>query len=213
MKKVGSSALAAAWLLVAVAAEAQTARFPFLTTRGRINEAMTTVWDAGFEAPQEAEAAAAQTARVAYATRVLQANRREAQATLLASLRMLRADDIQGYLSLGTLVGLLGDDPAVLDHLRGLLMTAPPRPPTQGDDVTHPNRLVRQFAVSQIADAARRGSKTARVLLPELVASPDRMVVATAVRNYYALSPSRRLAQRELRERMPAANRYLLYVD
>src|SRR5262245_6226433 len=118
MKKVGSSVIAAAWLLAAGAAQAQTASFPFLRGRGPVNEAMTTVWQAGFEAPQEEEAAADLTARVSEAARVLLANRREAQATLLASLRGLRSDDIQGYLSLGTLVGLLGDDAAVLDHLR-----------------------------------------------------------------------------------------------
>jgi hypothetical protein len=213
MKKVVASASTAVWLLAAGALHAQTAPFPFVDGRGPVDQAMTAVWQAGFEAPQEAKAAAAQSARVAEATRVLLAHRTEAQATLLASLRGLRADDIEGHVSLGTLVGLLGDDAAVLGHLRGLLMTAPPRPPTRGDDVTHPNRLVRQLAVSQIADAARRGSQTARRLLPELVTSPDRIVVATAVRNYYALSPSRRLAQRELRERMPAANRHLLYVD
>lgn len=188
-------------------------RFPFLTGRGPVNSAMKTIWDEGFQAPQTTEAASAAASRIAAATRVLQANQTEAQRILLSGLQAISSDDLHAFRSLDALVRLLGDDREILGHLGRLLMTAPPRPPTTGDDVTHPGRMVRQLAVSQIADAAKRGSRAARALLPQLVASPDRVVVVTAVRAYYSVTPNRRLAQRALRQRMPVANRHLLYVD
>jgi hypothetical protein len=173
---------------------------------------MKTIWKAGFEAPQTTVAASVLNLRVFLATRVLEANRADARAILLESLRALGPEDLEDFRSLVPLVERLGDDASILAHLQGLLV-APPSRSVGGEASTPPDRLVRQLAVSEIADMARRGSRRATALLPELVQCPDPAVVSAAVRTYYSLVPDRRLAQRALRQRMPAANRYLLYVD
>jgi hypothetical protein len=201
-----------ALLLAGGSARAEAPPLPFLNGPGPVNEAMKTVWQAGFEAPQTTESAGLLNARVALAKRVLDANQAAARVILLASLRALGSEDFDGFRSLRPLVDHLGDDPTILAHLEGLLAGVPSR--SGGSEaVPPPDRLVRQLAVSEIADLGQNGSRRAAALLADLVQGPDPAVVAVAVRTYYALSSDRRLAQRELRRRMPPANRYLLYVN
>ena len=191
-------------------ADDERAAFGFLRDASPAGAAMTRLWRLGFRNPRStAEADAALSDELA-ATAALRANLPAVQALLATAVRELPVDDVLGWASLDHLLGLAGDAPTILERLRDVTVAAPAA--DQGHD-TPPDALVRQQVVRLLGRHARSGSDAARDRLLDAAAAPDAAVQAAAVRWTYAASRDRRLAQRDLRQRLGAAKQYLLYVE
>lgn len=192
-------------------------RFPFLDGTSPVDEALRAVWEVGLTAHRTVEGAGRAQTRRRQAIEVLTANAEEAARSLAAALDTLSAGDLYGHQSLAALFDVAGDTPEVHERLAAVLMAVPAQatedPAATHDVVPGPRAQVRAIAMGALAAHARRGSISARAHLLDALASPYADTRADAVGRCYELSSDRRRAQREMRSRLPASDRHLLYLD
>jgi cysteine-rich repeat protein len=197
---------------VAMPEPSPAARFPFEDDPSPTADALRTLVHLGLQAPRTPEAMAAASAASAAAFATVRAHRTGAEAHLLAALQTLPVTDERGHFALGPLLAALGDAPAILAHLR-TIVTGPPGLEPEDPKATRPDAHTRLFVLRHLAAHARTGNVEARAAILDAVGSPDPDVTGHAIGEYYAVSPSRWDAQAELRERLPAERRHLLYTE
>jgi hypothetical protein len=186
--------------------------FGFLEASDEVSMAMAVLWEEGLKAPSTSEEMSASMAAKDEALATIEANLPDVQAELLTALESIEGDDVGRYVTLEPLIKVAGDSAPILAHFQGIAM----RELTTGEqEVTHDptdTALLRILAMRVLAHQAKRGSETARNHLRRAVTSPSAKVRRDAVKHYYRIAESRRVAQRELRMLMSPEDRHMLYL-
>lgn len=185
--------------------------FAFLTETGATNEALKGIYDLADDAPRTGEAAKAARLAEQNFRIVIEGDLPTASARLLAALRNLADDDVEGYTRLSRLLEIAGDTPEILEYLRDLLLRASLH--AEVHQGIPRDESVRQIAVAALVHHAKQGSAQAQAKLLESLAGPHPSVQAVAISTLYALNPDRRLIQRQMRQIVAPESEYLLYTE
>ena len=193
--------------------DASGSAFAFLDHEGAAAEAMKALYESAQTAPTTQDEANDWLGRTIEAREALAEHRAEAQAELLAALQPLGIEDYAKLVLLTSLLEEVGDSPEILEQLHGLVQ-GPLTPAEQvpaGHDAVSDAELGRALCMEVLAHHARAGSPRAQELALQAATSPSLHVRAASVQVTLSIAPNRRLAQRALRELLPASNRYLVY--
>ena len=181
--------------------------FSVLRQGGEAATAMRTLWLLQHETPVDADHYRTIWTVRRDALKVVEAHR-DASVRLLASA-IAQNRDPRDLLSLLPLLEAVGPAEGLTRRLAALLPGVVETPSAEGH---FPVELeVRWFVLDRLAGFGRAGSELARSQLLDSLADLDPRLLPRAIGHYYELSPRRRDAQVEMRNRLPAEHRYLLY--
>jgi hypothetical protein len=192
-------------------------RFAFLQASDDLSKALADAYVAFVSTPTNSQQATAMRQKRAAALAKLALDP-DGAATLLidafGAREQANPNDEEGLIAL---IHLLGDveSPTGLAFLRDYALRQPPAAVVGPEEVDRDPRrvtlLLRGLATDELGRRAIHGSQVAKGHLLDLAGRGSSDVQRIAVRNYYAASKLRWKAKQELREKLPPAQRHLLY--